>query len=282
MFDLTTLNGIFATARYPEKGKPLDRITNLAVKRRGWRNMRNCQLFKTSDTTFHVDLHGNRIVDIKFLPDGRQRATVYSVDRWTTNTTADRIRGAMSLDVAKYRNHIRFSPSALSAGAQQFSQDNKTWPALAEGMSFIASPGQEWVCENPERIPGDDKQYVNRERAKPVIAAFRKLDKLAIPMLKLGAISSWDQVGDPNIRHFRDIDDLTIEARTVERIVDIGHNREGWTIATWRSRKAQITTEQALGYYKAGVVKVRNALYKELGVLDEYRANWTEFKYDRI
>jgi hypothetical protein len=282
MFDLTTLNGIFATARYPEKGKPLDRITNLAVKRRGWRNMRNCQLFKTSDTTFHVDLWGNRIVDIEFLPDGRQRATVYSVDRWTTNTTADRIRGTMGLDVAKYRNHIRFSPRAMSAEARQFSQDNKTWPALAEGMSFIASPDHEWVCENPERIPGDEKQHVNRERAKPVIAAFRKLDKLAIPMLKLGAISSWDQVSSANIKYFRDIDDLTIEARTVERIVDIGHSKLPWHIASMISRNIPISTEEALGYYKAGVVKVRQALYKELGVLDEYRANWTEFKYDRL
>jgi hypothetical protein len=48
------------------------------------------------------------------------------------------------------------------------------------------------------------------------------------------------------------------------------------------SRNIPITTEEALGYYKAGVVKVRQALYKELGVLDEYRANWTEFKYDRL
>jgi hypothetical protein len=282
MFDLTTLNGIFATARYPEKGKPLDKHNNLSVKRRGWRNMRNCQLFKTSDTTFHVDLWGNRIVDIEFLPDGRQRATVYSVDRWATNTTADRIRGVMGMDVAKYRNHIRFSPSALSAGAQQFSKDNKTWPALAEGMSFIASPGQEWVCESPERIPGDVKKHVNRERAKPVIAAFRKLDKLAIPMLKLGAISSWDQVGSANIKYFRDIDDLTIEARTVERIVDIGHSNVTWHIAALIRRNIPISTEEALGYYKAGVAKVRKALYKELGVLDEYRANWTEFKYDRL
>lgn len=276
MFDQHRLNSLMATARDPSAGKPLDK----RAAGYGHANMRNTRLFKVDDNLFYVELYRNRIATIEFLPDSIQRVTVHNVDAWATTITAERLSSIMGTTIRKSKNYLRFSPRFLPAGASEFSRVVKQWPALADRMTFTSSKGSEWTCDNPERIPGDAKYTVNREKSKPIIANFRKLDKLAIPMLKLGAISSWAQMNSGAAHFFFDTDLVTMDAETVQRIVDVGHGEHNWRIKNLRERNHAVSTEQVIGYYKAGVRKVREHLYKREGVYDVKTTNWKELRYD--
>ncbi len=280
MFDQHRLNSLMATARDPSTGKPLDRISCLNTGGLGHHNMRGARLFKENADKFYVELHKNRIATIEFRHDYTQHITVHNTDEWPTNTTAERLFSVMGLGVFKNKNRLRFHPNAISPDAWEFAREINEWPALSSGLSFVTSVCKPWKCTNPERIDGDNKYTVNREKSKPIIAHFRKLDKLAIPMLKLGAISSWAQLNESNNRYFFDIDLVTMEAETVQRIVDIGHGQSSWRVNSLRERNIPLRTEQALDFYKAGVRKVREHIYQQCGVYDVKTTNWKELRYD--
>lgn len=280
MFDLHKLNSLMASARDPSMGKPLDKISCLNTGSLGSHNMRGTRLFRENADKFYVELHKNRIATIEFLPDYTQRITVHNTDEWPTNTTAERLFSVMGLGIFKNKNRLRFHPNAISREAFIFANEIKEWPVLSSGLSFVTSVEKPWKCVNPERIGGDDKYTVNREKSKPIIAHFRKLDKLAIPMLKLGAISSWAQLSEANNRYFFDIDLVTMEAETVQRIVDIGHGQSSWRVKYLQERNNAVSTEQALDFYKTGVRKVREHIYHQCGVYDVKTTNWKELRYD--
>lgn len=280
MFDLHTLNSLMASARDPSTGKPLDKISCLNTGGLGSHNMRGTRLFRENADKFYVELHKNRIATIEFLPDHTQRLTVHNTDEWPTNTTAERLFSVMGLGIFKNKNRLRFHPNAVSPDAWKFAKENNEWPILTSGLTFVTSVEKPWQCTNPERIGGDHKYTVNREKSKPIIAHFRKLDKLAIPMLRLGGVSSWAQCSSGNLAYFFDIDKVTMEAETVQRIVDIGHGQSSWRVQNWAERDQAISPGQALGYYKAGVRKVREHLYKRECVYDVKITNWKELRHD--
>lgn len=280
MFDQHTLNSLMASARDPSTGKPLDKISCLNTGGLGSHNLRGARLFRQNADKFYVELHTNRIATIEFLPDYTQRLTVHNTDEWPTQTTAERLFSVMGLGIFKNKNRLRFHPNAISREAFMFAKEINEWPILTSGLSFVTSVEKPWQCTNPERIAGDSKYTVNREKSKPIIAHFRKLDKLAIPMLKLGAISSWAQMNESNEQYFFDVDRVTMEAETVQRIVDIGHGQSLWRVNSLRERNHAVSTEQVIGYYKAGVRKVREHIYKRECVYDVKTTNWKELRYD--
>lgn len=280
MFDQHKLNSLMATARDPSLGKPLDGIRRLNSNGGGGHGMRSARLFKERADKFHVELHRNRIATIEFLPDLTQRITVHNTDEWPTTTTAERMYSIMGIHIPKHNNRLRFPPSAISEEAATFAREIKEWPTLSSGLSFIASATHSWKCENPGLIAGDRKHTVNREKSKPIIAQFRKLDKLAIPMLKLGAISSWAQMDEGEPRYFFCTDFVTVQAETVQRLVDIGHNQSSWRVKNLQERNHALSTEQVIGYYKAGVRKIRQQLYNREGVYDTKTTNWKELRYE--
>ena len=280
MFDQHKLNSLMATARDPSTGKPLDRISCLNTGGLGHHNMRGARLFKENADKFYVELHKNRIATIEFLPDYTQRVTVHNTDEWPTNTTAARLLSITGMGIHKHKNRLRFHPKYISNSASMFAQEHNEWPPLTSGLSFVTSVCNPWKCTNPERIDGDNKYTVNREKSKPIIAHFRKLDKLAIPMLKLGAISSWEQMNSGAAHFFFDTDLVTMDAETVHRIVDVGHGEHNWRIKNLRERNRAVSPQQVIGYYKAGVRKVREHLYKREGVYDVKTTNWKELRYD--
>jgi hypothetical protein len=280
MFDQHKLNSLMATARDPSTGKPLDKISCLNTGSLGSHNMRGARLFKENADKFYVELHKNRIATIEFLPDHTQRVTVHNTDEWPTNTTAARLLSITGMGIHKHKNRLRFHPKHISNSASMFAQEHNEWPPLTSGLSFVTSVCNPWKCTNPERIDGDNKYTVNREKSKPIIANFRKLDKLAIPMLKLGAISSWEQMNSGAAHFFFDTDLVTMDAETVQRIVDVGHGEHNWRIKNLRERNHAVSPQQVIGYYKAGVRKVREHLYKREGVYDVKTTNWKELRYD--
>lgn len=280
MFDQHRLNSLMATARDPSTGKPLDKTSCLNTGGLGSHNMRGARLFKQNADKFYVELHTNRIATIEFRPDYTQHITVHNTDEWPTNTTAERLFSVMGLGIFKNKNRLRFHPNAISREAYEFAKEINEWPILTSGLSFVTSVEKPWQCTNPERIAGDSKYTVNREKSKPIIAHFRKLDKLAIPMLKLGAISSWEQMNSGAAHFFFDTDLVTMDAETVHRIVDVGHGEHNWRIKNLRDRNHAVSPQQVIGYYKAGVRKVREHLYKREGVYDVKTTNWKELRYD--
>lgn len=269
MIDFKLLNRLMSSARNPSAGKPLDKVRSLCKRGyRGGNEMRNCRLFKTNDTNWRVELHGNTIAHITQLDDGCAQITIHNIASWPTNTTAARLTAVLDLPVWKQNNKLRAYPKNCKA-------PRSAVPPLVDGLMFHSGPAGV-VCMNPEIIT-ERRTRILKEPSKPILAYLREVKKLAKVYIKLGSPTYKDLA--PHINSPMELDIETApDMEVVMQIMAAGARKRlgPWRVKDFAERDLPISEDSATGDLELGLRYAKDMLYSQHGVYEKYTHSFAD------
>lgn len=266
MISKSLLLKILGTARTKSAGKPLDKITSLFEGDGRYRSqMRSCRLFQVSEDLFQVKLHNNTITYLDF--SGPELiVTLHSVADWATVTTAERLTSILGEPVYRHNNKLRMAIGNAT-------EEHTTGTILRDGMKLVYRRGR-WYLLNPQ-LAVDDREQVNRDRARPVLHFLKQIEKLAMPVCRMGAVTH-TELSNLYQNHelvFQQVHlDTPPDMQLAMYVLNYGRNQK----MRWRVMSAQgeIEPNNAVEYLKCGLAHLKNLLYTKYTVHDPRFADY--------